>query len=237
MVRPRWYSLLLLAIALAGFGSAAHWQWRRAEFKDAREQAFRAVLKDGDAPALDQLLTRLSDAEFALVELDARLDRRRLLLLDNQVHHGVVGVKVYAPLHTNTGQALLLDLGFVARPDRRYPALIPDLPARIRGLALLMPAPAAGLRLGDPAALEAARYPLLLNRIEPVELRRLLALPELSASVLRLAPDPASGFVREWALPGLSAERHRGYALQWASFAIASLVLFAFVHHPRRKSP
>jgi len=233
---PRWYSLVLLAAALLLFGSAACWQWQRAQFKDRRAREFAAALAGGAAPALDQVLTTPGAAEFALVRVAGRLDRQRLLLLDNQIRHGLSGVLVFAPLYTAGGHTLLVDLGFVARPDRQRPALIPEIAPLLRGRALLTPAPAAGLRLSEEVPAGPPRFPLLLTSIEPLRLRSLLDLPALGEAILKLPPDPASGFAREWTLPGLSADRHRGYALQWASFAIASVILFFLLHRNRRKS-
>lgn len=236
MHTPRWYSLALLAAALILFGSAALWQWQRAHFKDQRARQFASALAGATATALDHWLATPAAPDVALVEVAGRIDRQRLLLLDNQVRNGVPGVQVFAPLRSADGHDLLVELGFVARPDRQRPPVIPAFSPLLRGTALLTPAPAAGLRLGEDVPAGALRFPLLLTRIEPLRLRSLLGLPKLREAILKLPPDPTSGFIREWALPGLSADRHRGYALQWASFAVAALVLFFILHRPRRKS-
>lgn len=233
---PRWYSLLLLTAALLLFGAAAHWQWQRAQFKDQRAREFAAAVIAPTAPNLDDWLAMPTGPEIALVEVAGQIDRERLLLLDNQTQRGVPGVSVFAPLRTEGGHTVLVDLGFVARPDRQKPVPIPAFASALRGRALLAPAPAAGLSLGATDLAKPLQFPLLLIAIEPIKLRHLLDLPELGDAVLKLAPDPASGFVREWTLPGLDADRHRGYALQWASFAIAAVVLFVLLHRPRRRS-
>ena len=59
--------------------------------------------------------------------------------------------------------------------------------------------------------------------------------PPLSVAVL----DPAHPdcFVCEWhAVPGVSAERHRGYAVQWFSLAVA-LVVIVMVVSVRSRPP
>ena len=231
---PKWYALLLLALGLVLFVSAAHWQWQRAQFKQARADAFATALRSGRAPPLESVLNHQPTTDFALVQMAGTLDAEHLLLLDNQVQHGVVGVQVFAVLRAAGGGAVLADLGFVARPrDRSQRIVLPRIPATVNGIGLLTAAPAAGLRLGADHWAAPIRYPLLLTRIAPPALRALPGFPGIADPIVRLAPDPASGFKREWKLAGLSADQHRGYALQWASFAIAALVIFFLLHRPR----
>ncbi|MCC6562668.1 MAG: hypothetical protein IT478_15020, partial [Xanthomonadales bacterium] len=40
------------------------------------------------------------------------------------------------------------------------------------------------------------------------------------------APEAGSPFRRDWRPGGIDGDRHRGYALQWASFAVVALLLF-----------
>jgi cytochrome oxidase assembly protein ShyY1 len=48
--------------------------------------------------------------------------------------------------------------------------------------------------------------------------------------MLRLAPDAASGFVREWRPDVFPPERHRAYAFTWFTLAAAVVVVFVGMH-------
>lgn len=236
--KPKWYALLMLCLGLALFVSAAHWQWQRAQFKQARADAFSAAIQMGMAPTLDSLLKTQPPEDFALVQIDATIEPERLLLLDNQVQDGSSGVRVFAPLRTTLGNSVLVDLGFVARVKERSQGIdLPTIPPSISGIGLLTRPPAAGLRLGSDQLPDPIRYPLLITRIEPAALRQLPGFPAIADQIVRLAPDSASGFHRNWQLVGLSADQHRGYALQWTSFAIATLVIFFLLHRRRPGDP
>ncbi len=236
--RPRIATTLVYGGLIAVFLAAASWQWRRAEYKENRAAEFHAALSE---PARRPLLAALASPAaqgFERVRVHGELDRAHLVLLDNQISNGRFGVQVYAVLSDASGVEVLTDLGWIASDSsRRLPPAIPDLPARIDDEVLLTDPPASGLRLGAAAPVMASAFPLLLTRIDPVELAPLLQRPALSLRVLQLAASPHSGFERVWRLQGLSADKHRGYALQWLSFALGTFVFFILWHRPRGDSP
>jgi cytochrome oxidase assembly protein ShyY1 len=82
---------------------------------------------------------------------------------------------------------------------------------------------------------QADRPSLRLN-IDLAAVARESGLQPMSERVFWPAPEAGSEFRRDWRPPGLSGDRHRGYALQWASFAAACLVLFLIFHVRRKES-
>lgn len=241
MTRARWrrpgiLSTLPFVLMIAMFLVAAHWQWQRAMFKEARAKQFESALQ---ADTVRSLVSALADPRPAgeRVRLRGSLDRERIVLLDNRIREGQYGVDVYAPLRTDGGQSILVGIGWVAADrSRQLAPALPPLPEQLDSIALLTDPPASGLRLGADSIADNATYPLLLSRIDIAALRKRFALAELPDRVAELAPDGKSGFVRDWQLPGLGADRHRGYALQWLSFAIGTLVFFILWHRPRKGS-
>jgi surfeit locus 1 family protein len=225
--------LALIALCL----TAAAWQWRRAEYKERLAAEFQTAQTGVAGPlaaALDAPGAGLSER----VQIKGRLDLERLILLDNRIRDGQYGVDIYAPLHNVDGRWILVGLGWIAADrSRQQMPKIPGIDPDIDAVALLVPPPSSGLRLAADALPDPLRFPLLLSRIDIAALRAILNQPVLADRVAVLEPDPASGFVRSWQLPGLSADRHRGYALQWLSFAIGTFVFFILWHRPRKDKP
>ena len=233
--KPGLRSSLFFIGLIVVFVSAARWQWQRAEYKIARAAEFAATLSEPAHRGVSDALAAPDASAGERVRFSGVLDISKLLLLDNQVRDGKFGIEVYAPFVDAEGAHVLVGLGWIASdPSRQQAPILPTIPAQIEGDGLLTDAPAGGLRLGASAPTRAAEFPLLLTRIEPPALRDVLALPMLADRVLLLPPDPASGFARAWHLTGLSADKHRGYALQWISFAIGTLVFFVLWHRPRK---
>lgn len=214
--------------------TAATWQWRRAGYKERLAAEFQGA-QSGAAGTLAAALDAPGASLSERVQIQGRLDLARLILLDNRIRDGQYGVDVYAPLRDVDGRWILVGLGWVAADrTRQHAPKIPGIDPDIDAVALLAPPPSSGLRLAADALPDPLRFPLLLSRIDIAALRSMLNQPVLADRVAVLEPDPASGFVRSWQLPGLSADRHRGYALQWFSFAIGTLVFFILWHRPRK---
>jgi surfeit locus 1 family protein len=223
--------LLLIALCLI----AARWQWQRAEFKQQRVQEFAAATS-AEPRSLSAALDSPLASGFERVHIKGRLKSDQVILLDNRLRDGQYGVDVYVPLQNDNKRTILLGLGWIsADRSRRIAPPIPPLPDTIDGTALLVAPPASGLKLGAEVIAPDVPFPLVLSRIDIVALRQKLDLAELPDRIALLAPDyPQPGFVRDWQLPGIGVERHRGYALQWLSFAIGTLVFLILWHRPRK---
>ncbi|HET7358570.1 MAG TPA: SURF1 family protein [Rhodanobacteraceae bacterium] len=234
--RPSWFAMALTLAGMAIFVRLGVWQLHRADYK---EQLLRRFATASSAPLHD----------FASVQSGAPADsdphlrvRGRFLadryyLVDDQIHADRVGTLVYAPFQPQGEQRLLLvDLGFLAHPgeNERQPRL-PPLPAGATTLTgLYAPAPATGLRLGGNALAKQSQWPKTAVYLDLDQVAADLRAP-LYPRVLLLDPDPATPYLRQWTPATMPPARHRGYAFQWFSFALAALAIFVILH--RRRDP
>lgn len=220
-------SLTIAALCLAlAFATLGRWQWQRGEEKAALLAAWNAALTAPDS-ALDKAVAATGNLPQR-VRGEGRF-HGPWILLDNQRHQGVVGLRVYRALEVCCeGHNVLVDLGW--RPweeGRRAPAPVelPD-PADVAGL--LVPWPGQGIALGQTDWTASTDNAVLLLRIERAELEQHLGL-KLAPRVLRLDPGADFGFARDLeALPNtLPPERHRGYAVQWFALSLTVLIVTA----------
>jgi cytochrome oxidase assembly protein ShyY1 len=227
--KPRMRVLALLVVAQCLFVAAAHWQWQRAQFKDRREREFAAAIASREVGAYTRAGIDALESDFAAARLRGRLLRDRVVLHDNRIVDGQYGVDVYAALALADGH-VLVNLGWIAADrSRRQAPRVPELSEDFDASGILAPAPAAGLGADQAIAADAR-----LLHIEPARIAQAFALDAMATRVFWPAPQAGSPFRRDWHPSGMNADRHRGYALQWASFAVASLILF-LVLHVRRK--
>ncbi|UXA47360.1 SURF1 family protein [Xanthomonas prunicola] len=211
----------LALLVSTGFAALGHWQLQRMHSKQALLD--RAVHVRDTTLSLAQALATPHD--LAWVRGRVRF-LPQLVLLDNQLHDGRAGVRVYqlaAP--EGVSASMLVDLGWLPLPaDRTLPSIV-ALTGMQTVQGLLSAPPSAGLAIGPAVAPGAAPRTWLATRLDAEALRRMLGRRDISSQVLRLDPALPVGYVRDLEmLPNtLPPARHLGYAVQW--FGLAAAVL------------
>ena len=234
--RPSWWALLLTAAGALLFIRLGIWQLHRADFKEALLRRYAA---SSSAPRQDfagVAATPPADS-FPRVQVSGRYLADRLYLLDNPNHDGRGGVEVFAPFVLNDQSPLLLvDLGFLPGNGNGKTPQLPPLPTTgisLRGL--YVPPPPVGFEMGGDALARQTRWPKNSIFLDPAEIARDLGRP-LYPRMLALDADPASIYVRVHTLDfsSMPPARHRAYAFQWFTFALAAVVILLAVHRKRK---
>ncbi|WP_184621915.1 SURF1 family protein [Xanthomonas sp. 3058] len=211
----------LALLVSAGFVALGQWQLQRMHSKQALlERA--AHVREMPLTLVQALAT---PHELAWVSGRVRFLPQQVLL-DNQLHAGRAGVRIYQLAAVEgASAALLVDLGWLPLPaNRQLPAIAPLVgTAAVQGL--LSAPPSAGLAIGPALAPATAPHSWLATRLEVTALRSALGGRDISSQVLRLDPALPVGYARDLEmLPNtLPPARHLGYAVQW--FGLAAAVL------------
>ena len=224
----------LVALVLAAlFVRLGAWQWQRGE-----ERAAAATRFARGAETVLELGTR-DPGETPLYQrigVEGELDATHQFLLDNRTFEGRAGYEVLTPLLRASAPALLVDRGWVPFTGSR--ARLPEVtvtasgPLHLTGRVAVLPSP--GLASGRAAPAGTGPWPKVTSYPDMAQLAAALGQP-LSSRILLLDPAAPDGYVRAWRPPGLPPLRHFSYAVQWWSFALATLVLWAVLS--RRPQP
>jgi cytochrome oxidase assembly protein ShyY1 len=236
MRRPSVFAVLLTVFGVAVFCALGAWQLRRAAYKETVLARFHNA---ASAP-LVSLADARADREpgaYPHVRVTGRLEGDRVYLLDDQMRSGRLGVMVFVPfLPEASARTLLVNLGFLAKmgADATTPPDIPPIPDHpVTLTGIYAPPPLPGLKLGGNPLVREKTWPKLVTWIDPQEIAA-----DLHASVyphvLLTDPDPHSAYIRSWTANVMPPARHRAYALQWFSFAIAAIVMFFVLHRVKR---
>ena len=218
----------LVALVLAAlFVRLGAWQWQRGE-----ERAAAATRFARGAETVLELGTR-DPGETPLYQrigVEGELDATHQFLLDNRTFEGRAGYEVLTPLLRASAPALLVDRGWVPFTGSR--ARLPDVTlatggaVHLTGRVAALPTP--GLARGRAAPASAGPWPKVTSYPDMAQLATALGRP-LAARILLLDPSAPFGYVRAWQPPGLAPLRHFSYAVQWWSFALATLVLWVIM--------
>lgn len=231
--RPSLFAIVLMVVGVAAFVWLGFWQLRRA---DEKQQLLDAFSLAGSATPVSLAQARRDEKPqfYPRVAVSGRYDDQHVYLLDNQTRAGRVGVVVWMLFQPDEGgPTILVDRGFLVQRDARDKPKIPALANHVATLTgLYAPPPGIGLRMGEDALAGQVTWPKSTIRIDREEIEKDSG-RTLDERVLLLDADPASGFERHWTPEVMVPDKHRAYALQWFSFAIAALVIFVVLHRRR----
>jgi surfeit locus 1 family protein len=216
---PRLVPTLAAAAAVAATLWLALWQSHRAEEKEARQAMYDARQREmpveltGSVPSPEPLLYRRVTASGTWVP-------EGQIYIDNQVHEGRAGFVVVTPLRLASGDALLVNRGWVER-SREYPraprVAAAGGAARVTGLAVVPPKRV--LELSTNTVDGDVWQNLSIGRYR--EAMHMRVLP-----VVLLADEPGQGLVAVRETMDAGAAKHREYELTWLSLAFTVAALW-----------
>ena len=233
--RPPWWAILLTLVSAALFVRLGFWQLHRADYKDGLLRRYAAA---ATAPLQDfaAVATRPPQDAYPRVQVEGRYLADRVYLLDNPKHDDRGGVEAYVPLRVaGQDRLLLVDLGFLPGNGTDQTPQLPPLPAGVQSLhGLYVPPPGHGFEMGGNALARQSAWPKKTIYFDPAQIAADLH-AELYPRVLSLDADPAAIYVRVHTLDfgDMPPARHRAYAFQWFSFAIAVVVILLVLNRKR----
>ncbi len=206
------------------------WQSDRALEKEQRQQRI-SELSQQQALTLTQVLA-LRDLPDGIndlpIELDGVFVEDKVFLLDNQPDEGRLGYRVYQVMTTND-YAVLVNLGWVQGSiDRNVLPAVTAMTGQhvitghVREVEVGMQLQAQNL--ANPS------WPLRVQQIELDKFSPLIT-KKLLPFVVYLDKTEAIGYKKNWQAIVMPPEKHRAYAFQWFSLALAwiSLMIWAAI--------
>jgi surfeit locus 1 family protein len=230
--RPSWWPSVLALFLLGLLIFLGLWQLERGAEKQRTVDEF--ALRTQDLPVrIDENWQSAEGLRFRSVSSEGRYDASHQYLLDNRTYHGRAGYHVLTPLRISEETGVLVNRGWVTGGARREQ--LPEVAAPrgetiVQGMVAI---PSQNAFLVGPAGYESGGWPRVVQRVELATMERQLGYSLLPYVVQLDAANP-HGFVREWQpYVGISPERHRAYAFQWFSLALALVVIYFLVNTRR----
>ncbi|WP_217704137.1 SURF1 family protein [Piscinibacter koreensis] len=234
----RWTVLVATVLVVALTARLGIWQLDRAAQKTALHELLtaRAALPPLRTAELAHDPLGAAAQHYRPVQLEGRWVPEHTIYLENRQLNGVPGFFVVTPLLLASGDAVLVQRGWVARnfADR---AAVPPVPTPAGTVTLsgrVAPPPA---RLYDFAGVASGVIRQNLDLAQFAGETSLRLLP-LSVWQLDSTSTPSDGLKRQWSLPVTDVDKHHGYAAQW--FALSALAAGLYVWfqlvRPRRRA-
>ncbi|MGB1200800.1 MAG: SURF1 family protein [Cognaticolwellia aestuarii] len=225
-----WPMVLFTMLVFSLLIKLGFWQSDRALEKEQRQQRI-SELSQQQALTLTQVLA-LRDLPDGIndlpIELDGVFVEDKVFLLDNQPDEGRLGYRVYQVMTTND-YAVLVNLGWVQGSIDRN--VLPAV-AAMTGQHLIT-GHVREVEVGMQLQAQNLANPSWPLRVQQIELDKFspLITKKLLPFVVYLDKTEAIGYKKNWQAIVMPPEKHRAYAFQWFSLALAwiSLMIWAAI--------
>ena len=210
--------LLLLLLVL----SLGVWQIDRGYNKKELENTF---LERQSQPVKEIKYNAFLESElYRNVVLEGKY-LEKIFFLDNKIHNGKPGLKVFSPFETTNNNLVLVSRGWIELEDRSKLPTINTTKNVLKLQGVLRPESQDFVLENEE--MNNKNNPILLQTVNLSELSNFLGKP-LSPYILELSELSESAFVKTWQPINLSSFRHFGYAVQWFGLAVVLIVGYVF---------
>ena len=196
------------------------WQIERAANKEGLLQDFNT---EQESPP-----TRLTNQSpnWSRVFVDGVFDSSRQILIDNQIHNGKVGYKIFTPFRFDDNKIVLVDRGWIGQGQSRSDLPQLNILEKKSRIIATVTSPEQGVLAGSE---------LLTNEWPRVSQSKAV---EVIASAFNepildivLVLDPGSSQITEFIQIkpfAITPVKHYGYAMQWFTMSIVLLGMFLY---------
>lgn len=218
---PGWQMTTVAILVIAFFIYLGMWQLQRADEK--KEMIAREAHLSIQAPVVWEP-GMANPKQYQSVILQGFF-LPEVFLLDNQHYQHQFGYHILTPMQLTSGSVVVFDRGWVAGDPARkhFPAVTQS--GQFVKLSGQTYYPSDKTRvLGQVLEKKSANL-AILEKIDTHLVSQFLH-KSVYPFIIRLSPNEANGYVREWPLVSMSPERHNAYAIQWFAMALVILAIF-----------
>ncbi len=228
MRKPTLLASLFTLAVIGVLVKLGFWQLDRANEK---QQLLDDFNQQQVAPASLNYVTTTELQRFETVTVSGSFLPDQYFLLDNQIYQQQVGYQVlglFAYTDAQQRQQVVpINMGWVTAGNDRQQLPKVALPREVLELEGLYYQPERNFFQGDDVWVSSTQWPLRIAQYQAAQLRDLTQLP-LTDFVVLLSESSDLGWPRNWQPQVMPPEKHRAYALQWFTLALAAALVFWF---------
>ncbi len=229
--KPQLWAIIISAIFVLIFVELGKWQLSRAEEKDTQYKRLEEYARH-PAIALPKSLVKLEDFQFREVEIEGEYLAEQTILIDNKTYKGRAGYHVITPLKIlNSGFSVAINRGWVATGHNRE--ILPDIPemkGMIKVTGVVASPEVRTLELSD-----SINHGKVWDKLDLRSYEKIIGV-DLQPILILQKDKFNDGLVRDWEKNDSGSSKNYGYAMQWFSLAITTIIIFLVLNVKRTNS-
>ncbi len=228
--KPKLWAVVVTICMVWIFLELGKWQLSRADQRNSRQEQLEQLSREPVVTVPGSLI-KLEDFLYRQVEAKGRYQPEYTIFLDNKTYKGRAGYHVLTPLQiANSDWHVIINRGWV--PVGYDRSILPEIPT-VTDETLIMGTVVSPelkmLELSDHAASGAVWDSFNLERYKEETGLDLQPIMILQKSKIE------DGLIRDWDRPDSGASKNIGYAIQWFTFAITTIIIFLVLNVKRSK--
>ena len=228
---PKMWTTIVTMISFLIFVELGKWQLSRADEKNIRHELLEQY-SNQPAIKLPDALVKFEEFQYREIEVEGEFQNEHTIFLDNKIHLGRAGYHIITPLKiVNSQMSVVINRGWIATGyDRTILPAIPEIKKKIRITGTVISPEIKTFKLSDDSPTSVVWNNFSLQQYQKVtglEMQPLLVLQKNKVE---------DGLIREWSRPESGASKNIGYAVQWFSFAVTTIIIFLALNVKRKNS-
>ncbi len=210
------------------FSELGQWQLSRADEKNTRFEQLEQLSKE-PAVNIPGSQVKLKDFKYRRAEVHGNYRPEYTIYLDNKTYNGHAGYHVLTPLQIIDSEwHVMVNRGWV--PIGYDRSVLPEVPIVLEETVVTGTIDSPELRM-----LELSDSVTSGKVWDRFDLARFQEITEINLQPIMLFQQDQvdDGLIRDWKLPDSGASKNIGYAIQWFSFAAATIIIFLVLNVKR----
>ncbi len=212
---------LLTFVGISCLLSLGFWQLHRAAQK---KQMLAAASHQQHKPAVWWQPDGSLPIQYQKIQLQGRYSQHSFLL-DNQFYNHQFGYHVLTALELDNNSIILVDRGWIAAHRTRTSFPLISTPTSVQTIRGQVYYPNSGVWILGQNLDEKSADLAVIEKFDQQIIGDFLH-KTVYPFIIRLDSKDKNGYVREWPIIAMTAERHIGYAVQWFAMAAVLLIIF-----------
>lgn len=226
--KPKLWALVVTICLTLVFIELGKWQLSRADERNARQAQLDQLSKE-PVVNIPGSPIKLEDFQYRQVEATGRYRPEFTIFLDNKTYKGRAGYHVITPLQiTNSDWHVIINRGWV--PTGYDRSILPEIPTRLDetiATGIVVSPELRVLELSDQVDNGVVWDNFNLERF------RQMTKINLQPMMVLQKDHVEDGLIRDWERPDSGASKNIGYAIQWFSLAVTTIIIFLVLNVKR----
>lgn len=226
--KPKLWALAVTISMVFVFVELGKWQLSRADERNARQAQLDQLAKEPVVTVPGSPI-KLEDFQYRQVEARGKYRSEFTIFLDNKTYQGRAGYHVLTPLQiANSNWHVIINRGWA--PTGYDRSILPQIPTRLDEISvtgIVVSPELRVLELSDPVD-----HGVVWDNFNLERFRQMTNI-NLQPIMILQKDHVEDSLIRDWERPDSGASKNIGYAIQWFSLAVTTIIIFLVLNVKR----